>query len=208
MELREQLLLVEVVYTEDRKKVTLNFLDEERGELRPVNFNKQIYDNGKYVDNEEKAEKVAKWCEEILNTTFDDLSTKVGSRYDVYAYDRFNSLFEVATVEKFTEDMVGEMISTEIAEIVVDNVGIKIRYDYEGKRYESKMMYATYIESMKQFVPNPIEKVKKFEKFEEKFGVSVDKAQTLIGHPIIVEVKKAFGKNYWGDIKKFPKKKG
>ena len=32
-------------------------------------------------------------------------------------------------------------------------------------------------------------------------------ALLLIGHPLMVEVKSAFGNNFYGDIKKFPKEK-
>ena len=42
-EILEQLELVDVIF-EDNKKVTLVFLHEERGEIREVNFNKQVYD--------------------------------------------------------------------------------------------------------------------------------------------------------------------
>ena len=206
MELLKDLLLCEVVYSADNKKVTLNFLDEEHGMLRPVTFNKQVYDNGKYIDSQEKAEKVEEWCSTFFNTSFDKLTDCVGTKKDVYAYERFNSLFEVQTVSKFTEDQQGEMIQSEIKEIVVDDVAIRIRYDYEGKTYESKMTFATYVESMKKWFVDPIKRTNQFEKFEDKFGVPVDRAEELIGHPIIVEVKKAF-KAFYGDIKKFPKKK-
>ena len=42
-EFLEQLELVDAIF-EDNKKVTLVFLHEERGEIREVNFNKQVYD--------------------------------------------------------------------------------------------------------------------------------------------------------------------
>jgi len=42
MELKEQLEIVDVTF-EDSKKATIIFLDEEMGEIREVNFNKQKY---------------------------------------------------------------------------------------------------------------------------------------------------------------------
>ena len=65
MELLEQLELVNVEF-EEMKKATLVFLDEQKGEIREVNYNKQKYDETtkKYIDNEEQAAKVEEWCEE------------------------------------------------------------------------------------------------------------------------------------------------
>ena len=41
-ELRKGLELVEVVYENEGKKATMTFLDMENGEIREVNFNKQV----------------------------------------------------------------------------------------------------------------------------------------------------------------------
>lgn len=78
--LREDLELIEVVYENENKKATLTFLDEEKGQVLEVAFNKQIYDNDKneYIDDEEKAKKVDEWCKEYFETTFDKLSDCVG----------------------------------------------------------------------------------------------------------------------------------
>ena len=53
----------------------------------------------------------------------------------------------------------------------------------------------------------PIKKEAQFRKFEKKFHVPVERKDELIGHPLMVEVKSAFGTNFWGDIKAFPKAK-
>ena len=58
MELRKGLELVSVEYENNDKKAVMTFLDAERKEVRIVNFNKQRYENGKYVDDPAKAEKV------------------------------------------------------------------------------------------------------------------------------------------------------
>lgn len=207
MELRENLLLAEVVYENNGKKAVLNFIDEERGELRQVTFNLQKYEDGKFIDDPQKAEQVAEWCKEYFDTTFDRLAEKVGITKDVYCYDRFNSLWEAQTVSKFTEDLNGQMIFTKVKEIVVDDIAIRIRYDYEGNTYETKMTYADYIENMKRWFKNPVKRQKVYDRFKEKFGVDVEHKDELIGHDLIVEVRSAFGKNFWGDIKPFPKKK-
>lgn len=208
MELKKDLELVMVDYDENGKKVTLNFLDAENEEIRDVSFNKQSYnqEKQKFEDDPEKEEKVVNKINELFGCGFDDLEAKIGVTKDVYCYEKFNSLYEVDMVDKFPMEMKGDIINTEIKEIIVDNIGIRIRYDWDGKTYESKMMYADYIESMKKFLTNPNKKKKQIAKFKEKFGVDVEDKDQLIGHHIMVEVKVAGGKFPYGDIKKLPKK--
>src|SRR4051812_42383017 len=109
MELLEQLELVDVTFED--VKATLVFLDEDKGEIREVGFNKKSYDNdsSKFIDDPAKAEKVEGWCQEYFGLTFDRLAEAIGERKDIYAYDRFNSLFEVEMVEKFTKDEAGQI---------------------------------------------------------------------------------------------------
>lgn len=208
MELLKNLELVNVEYENEGQKAILTFLDEERGEVRTVNFNKQVYADGKYINDQAKEQKVESWCAEYFDTSFDKLQKAIGTRHDIYAYDNFNSLFEVEIVEKFTSDQVGEFFQTEISEIVVDSNAIRIRFPYDGGTYESKMTYAVYMEDMKRWFVDPLKKKKVFDKFAEKFHCTVENNQELIGKQINVEVKSAFGKFPYADIKKFPEKKG
>lgn len=207
MELRTALELVDVEY--DGKKAIMTFLDKERSEVRVVNFNKQSYDDtaNKFVDDPEKEKKVEEWCKDYFNTTFKDLKSAIGSTHDVYVYEKFNSLWECQTVEKFKADQLGQIYQTSIKEIIQDGFSIRIRYDIEGNTYESKMTYGEYIESMKQWFVDPQKKSATLEKFKKKFGVSIDDKDQLIGMDLIVEVKCAFKKYYYGDIKPFPQKK-
>lgn len=207
MELRKDLELVSVEYENDGKKAVLTFLDRERKEVRVVNFNKQSYSNGKYVNDPEKAAKVETWCKDIFESTFDGLPACVGAKKDVYVYDSFNSLFEVQQVEKFTKDMVGMIYQTEVDEILVDDYFIKIRYTIDGKKYESKQTFGKYMESMKQWFVDPQKKDRELKKFYDKYGVTIGEKDSLIGHPLMVEVKSAFGNHYYGDIKRFPARK-
>ena len=207
MELRKDLQLVSVEYESDNKKVVLTFLDAERKQVRVVNFNRQSYVDGKFQDDPEKAAKVDEWCDKYFQTSYFDLTDCIGQRKDVYWYERFNSLWEVDTVEKFTADMVGQIYQTEVKEILVDDYFIKIRYDIEGKTYESKMSFGVFMKETREWLQDPIKKDSQFKRFEEKFHVPVDRKQELIGHPLMVEVKSAFGSNYYGDIKRFPNKK-
>ena len=208
-ELRKDLELVSVDYENDGKKAVLTFLDREDSAVRVVNFNKQSYDSEKkaYIDDPKKAEKVEKWCDEYLSTTFDSLSSAIGSKHDIWVYEKFCSLFQVEQAEKFDEDMLGQIYQTQIDKVTVGDFDIRVRYKIDGKNYESKMSYGNWQETLHQWFVDPIKKNRQFEKFKTKFGVPVDKADTLIGHPLMVEVKKAMGKYLYGDMKAFPKKK-
>lgn len=207
MEFLEQLELVDVTFED--KKAVLTFLDEDRGEIREVNFNKQSYDSdaNKFVDDEEKAAKVEEWCEEHFNLPFDRLAEAIGERKDIYAYDKFNSLFEVKQIAKFDKDMVGQILQVDITNVEDDGIKISIQFEYEGETYESKMTYADYLEAKKQWFVNPLKKKKQFEKFEDKFGITVDEKEKLIGETAMIEIKLAFGKFVYVEIKPFPKKK-
>ena len=154
-----------------------------------------------------KAEKVENWCSEYFQCSFKDLPDKVGTRHDVYVYDNFNSVFECDIVEKFTDDMVGQVFQTAVKEIMMDDYAIRIRYEIDGKTYESKMSFGMYMKTTKEWFVDPQKKKQQLAKFEEKFGVPVAQCDDLIGHPLMVEVKTAFGNCLYGDIKKFPKTK-
>lgn len=205
-ELRKNLELVDVTYENNNQKAVMTFLDEERSEIRVVNFNKQSYNGEKYVDDPKKAEKVEEWCEEYFGLDFANLQQAVGTKHDIYEYERFNSLFHVDIVEKFTEDMQGQIFDTTCTEVIVDDTAIRIRYQIDGKTYESKMTFAQYIQSKKAWYPDPQKKVNTFARFEKKFGIPVEQAEQLVGQRLLVECKKAFN-SFYGDIKAFPKTK-
>lgn len=207
MELREKLELVNVSYENGGEKAVMTFLDKERGEIRVVNFNRQVYKDKKYVNDADKAAKVDKWCHDIFGCEFTELPTKVGQKYDVYEYKDFNALFECDVVEKFTEDMVGQIYQTTIDKVILDDYEIQIRYTIDGNTYATHHRFSQYVESLNQFFVDPLKKEKQFEKFRNKYGVSVEERDKLVGHKIMVEVKDSFGGHYWGDIKKFPARK-
>lgn len=207
--LLKQLELVDVRYEDEGAKAVLVFIDEERGEIRDINFNTKVYDNDtkKFVPDAEKIEKVEEWCKQYFDLTYDTLNQAVGVRKDVYAYDNFNSLWESTQVKKFEEDMVGQLLDCVVTEVIIDDIGLKIRFDYEGDIYNSNMGYSEWMESLGKWFVNPQKKLKQENKFKEKFHIDVTNAQELVGQSIMVEVKKAMGKYIYSEIKPFPKKK-
>lgn len=202
MEIRKDVQLIEVEYSSDYKKVTFTFLDEDKGEVLEVNFNRQSFDNGKYYDDDEKAARVDEWCEKYFELPYDELNQAIGVRKDVYHYEKFNSLWESTYPEKFTEDQQGEILNCTIDSVVDDGKMILINYKSEdGKLYQSKMTYAKYVEARKEWFVDAVKKDRQFAKFKDKFGVEVSEANSIVGKSIMVEVKKAF-KFFYGDIKK------
>jgi hypothetical protein len=209
MELLEQLELVDVLYEDNNQKAVCVFLDESKGEVRAVNFNRQSYDekSNKFIDDPEKAAKVAEWCEEYFQLPFERLAEAIGERKDIYCYDKFNSLFEVQMLEKFDEDMVGQIFETEVVKAVDDGKKLSIQFEYDGKLYESKMQYSDYVEARQEWFINPQKKMKQFNKFQEKFNIPAENIGEMVGKTIMVEVKKAMGKFVYCEVKPFKKVK-
>lgn len=200
--LRENLELVEVVYENNDKKAVLKFLDIENGELLEVNFNKQVYVNGDWADDKEKAEKVDHWCKQYFDRDFSNLSERVGDSFNVYVYENFNSMWESQVVNKFETSQKGEIMTTEISEVEDTGTAIAIRYEIEDKLYETKYTYGEYREELKQWFTNPQKKKKQFERFEKMFGITYEDRESIIGKEIMIEVKVAFGKYPYAEIKK------
>lgn len=204
----ENLELIEVRYTDDKQKAILTFLDEENGEVREVNFNKQSWDDktGSFTEDEEKAAKVDEWCQEYFNLDFLQLPKAVGETRDIYAYDNFNALWETQITEKFDESMLGQIIQVPCTDVIDDGTAIRIKFEYEGKTYESKMSYADYLEVKRAWFVNPQKQTRQYAKFEQKFHIPIENMEELVGKTLMVEVKKAMGKYIYNEVKAFPKK--
>lgn len=207
MELRKDLELVNVEY--NGKKAVMTFLDREAKAVRIVNFNQQVYDRekGGFIDSAEKAEQVEKWCQDYFGLSFATLTNAIGTLHDVYVYENFNSLWESEQVMKFSADMLGQIYQTSIESVDIDDYAIRVRYKIDGQVYESKMSYGVYQEAMKEWFVDPLKKARQYDKFLTKFGVPVEEAQSIVGHPLMVEVKMAMGKYVYGEMKNFPKSK-
>lgn len=202
MDLRKDVELIEVAYEDDGQKVVLTHLDVENGEVLEVNFNKKSWNGEKFVDDPEKATKVDEWCKEYFDLPFDKLTKAIGRKMDVYVYDKFNSYWESQVISKFEVSDLGKIIQTKISEIVDDGIAIKIRFENDGKTYESRMNYSKYVENLKKWFTDPQKKEVQYQKFEEKFGVPVADAAKIVGKDIMVEVKVAFKKFAYAEIKK------
>ncbi|HDD0209322.1 TPA: hypothetical protein O9509_001335 [Staphylococcus aureus] len=201
-EIRKSLPLEEVEYNEGT--ATLTFLDKEQGQILQVKLHSKIFDKDtkKRIDDTEQAERAEKNAQEYFGVAFDDLNKAVGQEHDIYVYDRFCSLWEVEQIEKFSVDQEGEIFQTTIEEVKDDGKGIHILFKHEGKIHESKMMYADFKPSLKQWFVNPNKQNMQYGKFKDKFGVNIEEADEIVGNEIMVEVKVSFGKFAHADIKK------
>ena len=210
----ENLELIEVTYEDNMSKAVLTYLDEANGEIREVNFNKKSWDDSKstFVDDPEKAKKVDEWCEEYFKLPFDKVTKAIGEKRDIYAYDNFNSLWEVEQIQKFDADMEGQILEMLCTEVVDDGKAVRIRFTHKDPDmgsgvYQSNMSYADYNEPRKMWFVNPQKKVRQYEKFEKKFSIPVSRKDELVGKILMIEVKKAMGKYIYAEVKPFPKKK-
>ena len=205
----ENLTLIEV--TQDMDKTVLTFLDREHGEVRDVTWNTKKYDpdTNKWTPSPETMERVEGWAKEYFDTDYAGLANlgDQGITKDIYAYDRFNSLWESTQMAKFTKEDVGQIFSVTVTDVVEEVSGLKIKFDYDGETYQSNMGWAKFIEATKEWFSDPIKKSKQQAKFEEKFGIPFENKAELIGKDVMVEVSLAFGTAVYVEIKPFPKKK-
>lgn len=181
---------------ENDGKITLTFLDGTK--IYEVNWNKKVFDNTlkTWSENEDKEKKVEEWSKEYFKTSSDKLSKKIGTKHDIYVYDTYCSMWE--TQNKFTSEDNGKSFRTTIEEIVETPEEIQIYYRYNDKKYMSKMSFMQKIKE--RFYLNPIKERKQKEKFQQKFGVPIDKKDELIGQEILVKVRSAFGSYYYGEV--------
>lgn len=190
--------------------VELTFLNGES--IRTVKLNRKAYDSAsnKWVESEEQAEKFNNNIREYLHVTPDTIMEAVGQKFDVWEAENFCALWEIKTLEKFPADWVGQILTGEIAEIREYDSKAQIIINFEGKEYGSNINYGSYVASLKKSLVDPQKKKQQMKKFEEKYGVTFENREELIGRDIMFEVKKnnmdSTGKNpTYIETKAFPK---
>lgn len=201
----KDLTCYKVVHFNDDKKIELRFLDEENNEIYKVAYNKQKYSDGNYIDDPETAAKAEALLEEETGFDWNHIDGFEGEVRDIYFYGDFSKLHHVEMVEKFKKEQAGELFDTTIKEVKIDNFGIHILYDWDGDTYKSNMSYGDYENNGGKmlFLVDPSKKARQKKAFEDKYGVPVELAESLVGKSIKVEViSKANGKILYGEIKK------
>lgn len=203
MQIYTDLELVEAKNDPDR--LILTYLDRGNNEIHDIVWRKQKFDKSskKFVDDPDKLKQVEEWCGTYLDTTLDNVDSVIGRTDTIYAYDTFDSLWEVD--QRFSEEDVGSLFSTTFKSIDLLPDRIAIRFEGEdGGTYCSNMKFTQLFDG--QQMVNPQKKARQFRKFEDKFGVPIEERDSLIGKEIMVEVKK-MGDYTYSEVKPFPKKK-
>ena len=212
-EKKEQLELVLVEYSDTvGDKAVLTFHDEDEGVIHEVTFQRKGYneDTKKWFEDPEKKEKVDKQIDEVFGTTFDQLNSKVGQKYDVYIYSGFCHVLEFNIPIKFQADEVGQIYTSTIVS-VEDNERmnkIEVIYDVDGTEYMSNMSYSKRVPlgGEMKYLKDPAKKERQLANFKKKFHVDFDNRKEVVGKTLMVEVKDLNG-NIYADMKALPKPK-
>lgn len=195
MEIIKDAKLVNVENRDGR--IILTFLGDAR--VYEVTWNLKRYDkdNNDWIDSPDKEAQVEEWAQKYFKCSVKDLDKKaIGRTCDVYAYDTFASLWE--SDNKFTAEDKNKKFQTTIDDITVSDTEILITYKIDDKKYKSKMSFTQKVGE--DYFLNPIKQKKQLKNFEDKYGVPIEQRASLIGQPILVKVKSAFGKYFYGDI--------
>ena len=166
-------------------RLEMKFYDAKNDLLRTVKFNKQNYDreNGKFVDDPEKAQKCEEWSQKYFGCSFDEVPEQVGVSRDIYVYDNFCSLWETEETQraKRFDGPVKSLIKTQIENIYLDNVGIHVEYKYNDEIYETKYTTSEYIKDLKKWVRDPDREARAYKRFKDIYGVEFSQKDELAG---------------------------
>ena len=199
----KNLPLKEVEYKNEGTTALLTFLDVEQGQVLEVALHKGKYDEdkNKYIPDAEQAKKIEKISQEYFGCEFDKIEDQLDSEHDIYVYEKFSSLYHVDVVAPFKKEEKGKIFTTKITAVKDNGTALSIRYDVKGQPHQTKMNYSKFMDDVKKYIPMPTKKNRQLENFEKKFGVPFEEADKLIGQEILVEVKMAFNKFPYGEIK-------
>lgn len=196
MELFEQAEIKKVENNSDR--VTFTCLKKDIGKVVDVVWRKGDYDSvlQEVVPNDAKTEQVNEWCKQYFDLDLMTINKAVGRKIDVYVYDTFASFWESDT--KFTLEDVGKEFDTEILDIKEEPERILVQYMWNGNKYHTKYSFTQKVGT--DFFVNPQKQRRQEKRFEELFGLPLDRKDELIGLPITVKVCGAFKKFAYGEI--------
>lgn len=188
--------IVEVVNNND--SIVFVCLQREEGKVVEVKWNKGDYDSAlqKIVPNDKKLDQVSDWCKTYFDLDLSTIHKAVGKKIDVYVYETYSSFWESDV--KFKKEDIGQKFDTEIEEVELANDAIIVRYKWNGEKYRTNYRFTEFVEG--DYFVNPIKKRKQLARFEDKFGLPIDRSDELIGLPITVEIKGAFNKYAYGEI--------
>lgn len=198
MEKLENLELVEVERNEKDTNLTLLLLDNEAGFIYPVKFNKQKWNNEvkKFEDNPEQLKWVNEKLNEYLGFDWDNAEKAIGKEFDVYVYEKFNSLWKSEQLAKPDEELEKKIRSgykTKILDVKETNKAFEIIVEIEGNKYSVSntcdnkgLKISDWINSRNAYFKNPSKYAEAKNNFEKEFGVPVEEKEKIIGREVTI----------------------
>lgn len=213
-ELLGQLEIID--YKLEDMSLELVFLLPEKEEIREVKLYKGVFDRKtqKWSKEEAQAEKFKNNLKTYLGVTEAKIESILGKKVDVWQSDNgYCYLWEPEDIQRFDLDYCNQVLRAFVKDVVEYDAKLVIKLDIDGETYASNMSYGKWVAAQKKSFPNPIQKKKQIEKFEEKFQISWEEKESLVGTEVFVTVKKnnldTTGKNpTFIEINALPKKKG
>lgn len=199
---------------------TFKFLNDETNEIREVVFFKDNYnrETKKFEYNQEQFEKYTSNLKQYLNVTPDTVLDAIGKTFPVWSGEKYDYLWEPAEFYEFPIGFKDQNFEAVIENIWYDEskegtsqeqtrVTFVLKLKDHGKLVKSNMNWGEWVPSLKRSFTNPRKKSTQMEKFAEKFGVTFQNRNEIIGKDVKIEVKSY---NFGGksgtyiDIKPFP----
>lgn len=191
-------LPLENVIKEDNK-VILEFLNEQEGELRQIEWYTQLYDipSKTWYADDKKMKQVENWSQEYFGLPYEDLEKAVGATKDIYVYEEYDSLWE--RVVPFDEKDYGRTKKGKITEINLNPDTIEIIFvQKDGVKRRANMRFTE--KRGDDFYIIPKKKKKAINNFNKLFGVPIENREEVIGKEMMVQVDKAFGNVFYSKI--------
>lgn len=188
--------IVDVENNNDSIKFTC--LEREKQTVVEVKWHKGFFDSAlrKIVPDDTKIEQVNEWCKEYFKLDLNTIHKAEGKKIDVYVYDTYCSFWK--TDARFKKEDKGKHFETVIDSVDLNNDAIVIRYKWNGETYKTNYRFTQRVGD--NYFINPQKKRRQFDKFEEKFGLPIERRDEIVGMPIKVEVNLAFGAYAYGEI--------
>lgn len=196
MEILKDSEIVEVRNDSDVLKFTC--LQRDEGVAVEVKWSKGEYDPNlqQIIPTEEKTEQVNNWCKQYFDLDLMTINKATGKKIDVYVYDTFSSFWE--SDSKFKLEDIGTKFETTIEEIELTNDAIVIRYKWNGEKYHTLYRFTKRLGD--EYFVFPQKKRRQLKRFEETFGLPIERKDELVGLPVSIEVKNAFNKHAYGEL--------
>lgn len=184
--------IIDVEETDETLKLTA--LNDDQTAVYELSLGKMKYNKSKkeWSDDSETMERYITNLDELLGLKPDDAKeVLIGREIDVFKRSEDKvSFFDGITVEKPTNDMIGDLEQVEIKQVQVFDTKARIIFEWSnGKNYAMNFNYGNWIESLEKMIPNPAKKAKAEERFKKLTGATFEQSELLVGKKVMCEIK-------------------